>query len=167
MKILDIGCGYFKTKHSTGIDISSNSNADYIEDAEASQRFNGQFDLVIMKHVIEHSNSIRMMQAAHRFLKQHGRIYVETPNAYDLAKLIRFFEQGWYTASEDHVQTYGVFELTRLLENNGFKVLRHGYCKADSHYGVSDTKKAKLRSIVVLFKPQFNDGLWIEGMKKE
>jgi len=59
MKILDVGCGWNKTKGSIGLDIDPKSHADVIHDFDNGLPFpDNEFDMVVLQHSLEHSRDI-------------------------------------------------------------------------------------------------------------
>jgi hypothetical protein len=70
---------------------------------------------VIMWHLIEHVNALQATSEVRRALKSNGELWLRTPNALSLMKILRYFKTGSYSLSPDHVQTFGAPELKQLI----------------------------------------------------
>jgi len=83
------------------------------------------FDAVIMLHVIEHMpDPNEDLRIIHRILKPGGMVAIETPRFDSLSfKLLRHRERSIQNCN-GHVQFFTTDTLSRLLEKNGFEVLR-------------------------------------------
>jgi len=81
MKILDIGCGWNKTKGAIGLDIDPTSHADVVHDFDNGLPFqDNEFDVVVMQHSLEHSKDIgKLIKECERVLKPNGVIEITVP----------------------------------------------------------------------------------------
>jgi len=56
-------------------------------EAEFDQKYTGYFDLIIMRHVLEHfPNPIRIIERVKSLLKEDGVLYIAVPNSLDFGK---------------------------------------------------------------------------------
>jgi ubiquinone/menaquinone biosynthesis C-methylase UbiE len=124
---LDVGCRNRKTPNSIGIDLEAHSQADIVADAEHLPFKDASFQSAVLSHIIEHVNALTVLRETRRVLVLSGGIYVETPNPYRLPVLVRFIVKGTYAVSRDHIQIFGVTELTQLLTATGFSITRVEY----------------------------------------
>ncbi|MBI1975578.1 MAG: class I SAM-dependent methyltransferase [Candidatus Vogelbacteria bacterium] len=79
---LDVGCGSRKLPGSIGMDIVRGSHADVVHDMNiAPWPFaDNAFDVVLMNHVLEHSdNVLAVLGEAHRVLVPGGRLVIQVP----------------------------------------------------------------------------------------
>lgn len=80
------------------------------------------FDVVVLFHVLEHLDSPRRaLQEIHRVLRPGGVVVLETPNIASV--WFRLFGRRWRQFIPDHYYFFSPATLTRLLEENGFRVL--------------------------------------------
>jgi SAM-dependent methyltransferase len=88
MKILDLGCGGNKYKSPNpedvviGLDKIKYDGVDVVHDLDVFPYpfENNQFDVVIVKHVIEHlKDTVKVMEEIHRILRLDGIIKMEYP----------------------------------------------------------------------------------------
>jgi SAM-dependent methyltransferase len=103
-------------RETRGLDVSSLP----LED----NHFSGSsFDLVLASHLIEHLNDpSSFVREVYRILKTGGRFFVTTPNIAGFQA--RIFGSRWRSAIFDHLYLFSVKTLSRLLEQNGFRVER-------------------------------------------
>jgi 2-polyprenyl-3-methyl-5-hydroxy-6-metoxy-1,4-benzoquinol methylase len=89
-----------------------------------------QFDAVVSTEVVEHLFAPHMLPAyAHRVLRANGHLIVSTPYHGYLKNLAIAIFDGWdrhHTAlwHGGHIKFWSRTTLTRLLEENGFRVTR-------------------------------------------
>jgi 2-polyprenyl-3-methyl-5-hydroxy-6-metoxy-1,4-benzoquinol methylase len=138
--ILDIGCGLGEFlraaseqgwKHPEGIEIAPQT-ARYVRNhfpiqtrpLEKSHYEPGRFDVVRLNNVIEHLPSPKaVVRAAHHILRPGGLLTLSTPNFDSLS--VAIWGGNWpYIGGTDHVYLFGHKTLTRLLEENGFRIIR-------------------------------------------
>jgi 2-polyprenyl-3-methyl-5-hydroxy-6-metoxy-1,4-benzoquinol methylase len=82
------------------------------------------FDFVHASHVIEHLNDPGLfLREARRVLSDSGRLVVTTPNSDGFQAGI--FGPRWRSAINDHLYLFSYSTLTRLLEKEGFRTVRH------------------------------------------
>jgi 2-polyprenyl-3-methyl-5-hydroxy-6-metoxy-1,4-benzoquinol methylase len=80
------------------------------------------FDVVVLFHVLEHLDSPRRtLQEIHRLLRPDGLIVIETPNIASF--WFHLLGRRWRQFIPDHYYFFSPATLTRLLEENGFRVL--------------------------------------------
>ena len=129
---LDVGCGgseRFKS-HSVRGDVNVDIHKPTCKmpnfilcDAEHLPFKSEVFNKILMMDVIEHLDAVgNSLKEAHRVLTSNGILIVGTPNALYLPKVLRGMFKGDYVASEDHIQTWGKFELANLFRRVGFNV---------------------------------------------
>jgi ubiquinone/menaquinone biosynthesis C-methylase UbiE len=149
---LDVGCGC-KKHGDIGIDISRNSAADVIADAQHLPFKDCTFGSVISTYVIEHSpNPLIFLQEQHRVLRSGGRITVQTDNAqYYAWSVLRKGLGGsfhYYAEREEYVNHYMIFypkNIVRLLSLAGFKNMRYNYIRRRRKTSVLAQVIVKLR----------------------
>lgn len=97
---------------------------------------NSYFDLILLIEVIEHLDyPIKALQEVRRVLKSDGVLFLTTPNRMGLMGLsngpIKFITKGYYyksilrllgliTCGPEHPREYFSFELSKILQRNGF-----------------------------------------------
>ena len=170
-KILDIGCGggillgkigivSDKETKFFGIDISlklsqiakeNNPHAEIIKgDAENLPYTDNTFDIVLMTEALEHMLDYKKaILEARRVLKPKGIFIVTVPNRdwlqYDFYK--PFIDRHEYQPVQDHYFRFK--EITDLLNNNGFKILKYKGSDNLFYYGDIHT----LEQVVAFFLP--------------
>ena len=139
--------------HITGVDIlpipvqvakkfRSAENITYrVSDFQKNKFYANQFDCVSALEVIEHiSNPGQFITEVSRILKPSGCVVISTPNAVSLQNILRHVGQniknrvlqisGEKTntgTNFDHVSSFDVFTLTRLLDRCGLEYVCHEY----------------------------------------
>jgi predicted SAM-dependent methyltransferase len=80
--ILDIGCGKCKTREAIGIDVSKECDINILYDCNLPLPIkDNTVDKIILSHVIEHLDEpIKMIEEAHRVLKDGGILVVGVPH---------------------------------------------------------------------------------------
>lgn len=135
------------------------------------------FDCVLFLETIEHVDVPGVfLEEFHRILKPNGFLIISTPNAVSLLNLFRHFGQNVgkrlseinkeprHTGTNlEHVASYDVFTLARLLERNKFAYVTHAY--AELFLPLSRHKYANLSFMRHFLKPLCND-LIIKARKK-
>ena len=144
-KILDIGCAgssgfmhriIIKKKKSSeviGLDINSNnlkklkglSSELILADTEHLPFKSESFDCIYMGELIEHFWSAQeLLNEANRVLKPGGIICLDTPNLYNLNRILRFVFRGQDSLGDpDHKIFYTPASLSKLLNSAGFEVI--------------------------------------------
>ena len=106
----------------------------YIADLESGlpPEINGSYDLVIFSHVLEHlRDPSRVLKDAGRVLMPGGHVAVALPNVLAWRYRLRFllgqfeYEEGGIMDAT-HLRFYTFASGKRLLESNGFQILRAG-----------------------------------------
>lgn len=95
---------------------------EYFEQADISEE---SLDAVVANHVIEHvSDPTAFVKKIFSSLKKGGNLILETPT-YDslMFKILKHRERS--VRCEGHLFFFTKESLTKLVENNGFKVLKH------------------------------------------
>ncbi len=145
-EVLDLGCSQGllarplreKDVRVTGVDASppeglADELAEYFQrDLENSLELptGRRFDYVVSSDVIEHiRNRAQLLRSARRFLKEHGRLIISTPNValwfYRLSLLVGRFEYGPRgVLDEDHVHLFTGSTFRREVQGAGFHILR-------------------------------------------
>ena len=145
--MLDIGCGnhspsnvkkYFPECNYYGLDKGIYNNNDYdfdfmikfykldLESDSLEEIPDKFFDVVIMNHVIEHiNNGIEVVDIITKKIKDHGRIYIETPSVKSLslpsqAGTLNFCDD------ETHKKLYDIIDVANVLIKNNFKIIKGG-----------------------------------------
>lgn len=106
--ILDVGCGKHK-RGDVGVDISRNSQADVIADAQYLPFRDESFSIVISHHIIEHLR--KPETAIKEMLRVSKRVKIVCPHRY-----------GHYAKiASDHIQFYNKRWFARLAKRLGVK----------------------------------------------
>lgn len=138
-KILDIGCawGYFldiardRGWDVYGVDIDK-TEIEYCK-RKGIKVYQGEivnmnfheksFDTVCMFHVLEHVYNVKQtLSEVYKILKSDGLFVVEIPTIGSLKA--RIYGKYWSYITEDHINYFTVKLLKRILENEGFKILK-------------------------------------------
>jgi len=167
MKIYDFGCGNHKWPDAIGIDLDP--SADIVANIENLKEVveDGSADMVVISHAIEHANSLSILSEAYRVLNRGGLVCVETPNAYNASIVLRLLFRGQYYVSPDHVQTFGLRELSNAMRKTGFRVISFGYKQYEDRFrdeaklGITN----KLGRFLAKFLPQFSEVITMTGEK--
>ena len=139
--VLDVGCGVGTLglyvaqlcKSVVGIDISeraigiakqakqfTNSNNLTFKQTLLKQ-FENTFDLILCTEVIEHvPNPQQFVELLVKNLQPKGWLLLSTPNRDNWLTRIGYYRK--FDQEVGHLRRYSVLEITRLLEQNGFKV---------------------------------------------
>lgn len=137
--LLDVGCGAGKFDGQlqelgwqvVGIDFSLKacSNARSLfqvttlcADGASLPLKDGSFDVVVMRHVLEHLPSpMKAMEEVHRALRKGGLVAIETPNAASIGRFV--LKDRWPSWDlPRHLHHFTPTTLRKLLETNGFRV---------------------------------------------
>lgn len=90
----------------------------YVDEMELEDE---EFDAIIMKHVIEHFHDpIADLKILHKALKEHGILYIETP---EHAKDLEYFVTNHMLPY--HLVNFTRDTLTKLLEQTGFVIEKY------------------------------------------
>ena len=138
-KLLDIGCGTGWTtaiwKNNgffvTGIEPSPTRSAickerynievftGHIEEFRANQKF----DVIIMRHLLEHiENPSSVLEKVRTLIADNGILIVVAPNINSIGRFL--FKENWEWVLPWHVHFYKPKTLTQICENAGFKKLK-------------------------------------------
>jgi len=138
LRLLDIGCGTGWTTRVyadhgfevTGLEPSrvraeyARENygievvCDYIENAE----FNQEFDVVVLRHILEHfADPGMVLRKIWGFLKKGGVVLVVVPNINCLGRYL--FETKWAWVLPWHCNFFTPVSSRRLLQGEGFKIV--------------------------------------------
>lgn len=150
-KIIDVGCGlgwYLSTLNNKwdkyGTDISNfalSKASKYcktikgdIETLLRQKKINIKYDYIIFSHVIEHlKNPIYVLNGLKKILKKKGTLLLETPN-FDSAAFRLFGEKFRLLNDPTHISLFTNESMTRLLNDQGFKIERIEYPYFDTEY---------------------------------
>lgn len=119
----------------------------------------GSYDLVRIKHVIEHLNNPREnLEVLSNKITKNGKIVIVTPNSNSLSFWL--FKKYWYGLdSPRHLLIFNPQNLKLLLETSGFevaKVVTHGTGKYFANsllrvLGVSEERLPRIRQLLQIF----------------
>lgn len=87
------------------------------------------FDCVTLSHVIEHVKEPNLLiNEIKRVLRQKGQLYIECPSERSLwvPHIDDNFTWNFYD-DKTHIAPFRLVELSGLLENEGFKIIKKGY----------------------------------------
>ncbi|MCX7919853.1 MAG: methyltransferase domain-containing protein [bacterium] len=112
------------------------------------------FDFATMTHVIEHlPNPKQTVQEVWRILKPKGKLFIRTPNCDSIPRLIA--GKDWFS-DQDHLFFFGTRTLTKLLEENGFRILglknyvgidMETYSEVWNELGLNDIIRARINQV--------------------
>lgn len=139
LRLLDIGCGtgWMTTLYRrcgfqvTGLEPSAaraevaagrygiEVMSDYLENTD----FHAKFDVVVMRHVLEHfAEPAAALHKVHEALVDGGLLLATVPNIASLGRSI--FGASWSWGLPHHCQFFNPHALTTLLERSGFDLVR-------------------------------------------
>jgi ubiquinone/menaquinone biosynthesis C-methylase UbiE len=128
--ILDVGCGsgeyeaFSSRRGQVNFDVQKpkdKPNNFVLGDAHSLPFRSGIFEKALLIDVIEHLNSpIVALKELKRVVEKGGTIFLGTPNALYLPKILMTLFKGQYVPDKDHVITFGIPELRNLLKRSGF-----------------------------------------------
>ena len=103
------------------------------------------FDVVRLNNVIEHASSPRaLVHDIERVLRPGGLLYISTPNVDSCS--LALHRAGWkYVGGQGHIYLLGLKTLRKLLETEGFEVVRL------STRGIQLTRKDRNLETLLLF----------------
>ena len=117
-----------------------------------------RFDYVVSSDVIEHiRNRAQLLRSARRFLNEHGRLIISTPNValwfYRLSLLVGRFEYGPRgVLDEDHVHLFTGSTFRREVQGAGFHIRRQRVTALPFEVVFQSTGRSRLiRSIERLY----------------
>lgn len=93
----------------------------HVESLDAHKRRVGSeyYDVIIMRHVLEHfSEPHEVLQATHSLLRSHGLLYVAVPNMQSWHRLFR----GWVAYQPYHFHYFNSQSLCLALTKCGFRI---------------------------------------------
>lgn len=144
-KICDFGCGYAgfltlskkKTPNLFGIELNKffldylNKNKKYIKTNSSINKFNINFDIVTMFHVLEHlPNQIEILTNIRKKLKKKGKIIIEVPHSRDfLLEKFDLPEFKNFIFWSEHLVLHTKFSLISFLKKAGFKKIKISFCQ--------------------------------------
>jgi SAM-dependent methyltransferase len=149
LRLLDIGCGTGWTTRVyadhgfevTGLEPSriradyAQENyrievaCDYIENAE----FNQEFDVVVLRHIIEHfADPGMVLRKIRGFLKKDGVVLVVVPNINCLGRYL--FETRWAWVLPWHCNFFTPKSLSRFLSSQGFEAFANFQTPSPLYY---------------------------------
>lgn len=111
----------------TSSDFVGEFEAEKSHDITAIAEAEGQFDLVICFHVLEHvDDDQQAMQELYRVLKPGGKVLIQTPfkdgDTYENPNVTTPAGRLEHFGQEDHVRVYSAHGLAQRLRNAGFSV---------------------------------------------
>ena len=107
--------------------VASDIAVSYAATLEGAQFGDGDFDLVVMRHVLEHVPHLAgFLREIRRVCKPAGVLYIKVPNRSSWAA--GFFGRYWNGLDfPRHLRYFSTSDLTTVLERSGFRVLRAGH----------------------------------------
>lgn len=160
--VLDLGCGIGSLTQSVACESKKVIGMDLIyNNIRIAEKFcyhprikykvgnvnnaKGKYDVIIMSEVIEHLlKPYEMLQKCHKMLTKQGRLILTTPNATSLTNVLINVLKGNKSlgnvpgTQSEHVMSWDIRTLTRLLKEAKFEVLRY---KTTKHSLVVEAKK--------------------------
>jgi 2-polyprenyl-3-methyl-5-hydroxy-6-metoxy-1,4-benzoquinol methylase len=139
-KICDFGCGYSgflslaqtKTKKLFGVELNNffldylNKNKKYIMINNDINKFDNNFDIVTMFHVLEHlPNQLDILKDIRSKLKTNGKLIIEVPHSKDfLLEKIDLLEYKNFIFWSEHLVLHTKNSLISFLKKAGFKKIK-------------------------------------------
>ena len=92
----------------------------FFEQAKLTENY---FDLVVLNHTLEHMDNPKLvLKKINILLKEGGMVFIDVPNFGSLSSKI--LGKKWpYLLPKEHISQFTKETLTRLLKENGFKLL--------------------------------------------
>lgn len=123
----------------TASDLSGDFISDVSFDITDINAPNGQYDLVICYHILEHViQDVEAMRELYRVLSKKGSCIVQTPfkegDIYEDYSIVSEVDRAIHFGQEDHVRIYSVNGLKNRLENVGFKVEALNFTEKELNY---------------------------------
>jgi len=171
-RILDIGCGYGTLLTLAAITYRGQGYCmdarDYLKPAFARRHglqfirgnieldpipWTGKFDVIILTEVLEHFNfqPLPTLQKIHDALTDDGVLFLSTPDARDWGRLYKYYQQLSDLPMPDphlpirdaHIWIYNESEVTNLLQESGFEIVRLAYSKGNGnrHFNIEARRK--------------------------
>lgn len=130
MLVIDLGCGWLKYPATMekphlklegviGVDLCKYNN-DVVADALKAPLRNEIADMVVMSQLLEHVDAVSLIREAWRILKPNGTLYLATPNALYVFRILRALYHKEANPYPEHIQIFTAPELRNLLRRNGF-----------------------------------------------
>jgi len=127
-------CINFINKNYKSIDIKNNLN-----------KFNKNFDVITLFHVLEHMpKQVETLKKMRKKIKKNGKIIIEVPSALDFLIFIDLPEFKKFTFWSEHLLLHTEKSLKKVLKVSGFKNIRVHYFQTygyANHLGWLLTKK--------------------------
>jgi ubiquinone/menaquinone biosynthesis C-methylase UbiE len=81
------------------------------------------FDAVFIGELLEHIwKPIALLEETYRVIKRKGKLYLTTPNPFDLVKFIRYLVKGKFNlGSPEHKMLYDPLSVSNMLRYIGFR----------------------------------------------
>jgi len=93
----------------------------------------GQFDLVLLSHVLEHVADLRAaVRVLGGLVKEGGLLYIEVPDA---SRYCEFMVAPFQDFNTEHINHFGSFSLANLFRQDGFTVESAGQKEIESSPG--------------------------------
>jgi len=173
--ILDIGCsgGFFLSKFSpkqferNGVEIAEDA-AQFARDQFNLNVYNGQvteisfptqFDLVMMRGVIEHFNDpISVLKKCSEIIRDNGYLFITaTPSGEDSFAFDVYRHKWRLFTPLEHIHFFTVKLLTRVLEPMGFSYVAHHHPYTETPYANPELDFSKIRIDIITINSQTND----------
>jgi ubiquinone/menaquinone biosynthesis C-methylase UbiE len=145
-KLLDIGCGSgtlsnlsyynkFKSEYKIfGIDFIKKNiltisrkfpeGTFSIGDAQKIKYSKDSFDLILMRHVLEHVHDTdNVLEKVNRILKKNGKLLIAVPHPF-MEKIQQSNIIGYYQSGHHHERIFTEKELAKLLKKHKFKIIK-------------------------------------------
>lgn len=110
----------------------------HIQKFFSSKGISGVADLVVVRHVLEHScEPVSMIIEISKTLKKNGKLYIELPDVLDILNKQRFYDFFY-----EHVSYFNQQLLSEMLRLLGFEILSVTKISGGQHIGMLCEKKA-------------------------
>lgn len=148
IKIVELGCGPYKTKNAIGIDILNVPGVDIVADIGKGLPFfeDSSIDVIITNHTLEHIENIEfLIKEIHRVLKKDGKAQIRVPH----------FSNPYYYSDHTHRRFFGLYSFDYFTDPE-FQLKR----KVPAFY--NDT-----RFIIIKRKLVFKSNFFIRNLIKK
>ena len=129
--------------------------------------FDTTFDAIVAGDLIEHlSNPGLFLGCVKRSLRPDGRLYITTPNAFNLFNLFEKLSKAEPTVNADHTCYFNSKTLRTLLKKNGFEIVHLDHVLTLENEYAESWKKRMLNILYRLaarFTPKFVETIAIEA----
>lgn len=150
-------------------DIAVFSSDHYLKASAEQFSFGRTFDVIFAGDIIEHlSNPGLFLDSCAKHMPSTGALVITTPNCFNLFNLAEKISKSEPTVNKDHTCYFNSKTLKRLLEKNGWEVMRVDYLYS-LDVDFKESFKKKMLNVLYkgasLFTPKFLETIVITARK--